>query len=349
MATFNQIYKYTITNGGGTVNLSVSDSNTTRYVFSGTATLIGNWVIQPSGSPAEGTEFDIRWQAPTTIGANSVTIFGRALTAYEALQDLQILCYYNGSAWDVDVIIDNILWQPGTGTNSRTLIVGGNTVTGTGAFSDGTNGCDSSGDYSYSSQSLNTASGDYSRAKGDGTIASANYSDSGGRDAKAIRYGEFARGSGVGAITTEKRQLSFLTASAETSDATPTLLSLNGTTGELLSIEENSLVEFDCKVIAFQRDGIAGTPGDAATWNFNGTIRNLGGTTALLDTVMYQDNTGAWGVSAQRAQDAAAAAWTVAATANNATDSLSITVTGEVNKGIVWLAYIQFTEIKLIL
>jgi hypothetical protein len=76
MATYNQVYTYTITNGGGTVNLPCSDSTTTRYVFSGTATLAANWVIQPSGNATEGMEFDIRWQSLCTQGANTVTIFG---------------------------------------------------------------------------------------------------------------------------------------------------------------------------------------------------------------------------------------------------------------------------------
>lgn len=109
MATYNQVYTYTITNGGGTVNLPCSDSTTTRYVFSGTATLAANWVIQPSGNATEGMEFDIRWQSLCTQGANTVTIFGRILSDDEALSDLTISCYYNGSSWDVDVTNNDLV------------------------------------------------------------------------------------------------------------------------------------------------------------------------------------------------------------------------------------------------
>jgi hypothetical protein len=108
MPIYNQVQTETITNGGGTFNLACGNSTTTRYVFSGTATLSSNWTIQPTGTPLQGMEFDIRWQSACTIGANSVTIFGTALTADQALNDLIITCYYNGSAWDVD-INENIL------------------------------------------------------------------------------------------------------------------------------------------------------------------------------------------------------------------------------------------------
>ena len=77
---FNNIYPYTVTNGGGTVNLDVTDSTTTRYIFSGTATLSSSLTIQPTGTAVQGMEFDIRWQAAVTIGSNSVTIFGTTLT-----------------------------------------------------------------------------------------------------------------------------------------------------------------------------------------------------------------------------------------------------------------------------
>lgn len=109
MPIYNQVYNYTITNGGGTITLSTSDSTTTRYIFSGTATLAANWVIQPGVSPLQGMEFDIRWQAAVTQGANTITIFGRVLSDDEALSDLTINCYYNGSVWEVDVVNNDLV------------------------------------------------------------------------------------------------------------------------------------------------------------------------------------------------------------------------------------------------
>src|SRR5688572_27556452 len=197
MATFNQVYTYTITAGGGTVNLDVTDNTTNIYVFSGTSTLIGNWVIQPTGSPTQGTEFDIRWQAPTTIGANSVTIFGTALTAAQALADLQISCYYNGSSWDVDIQEDGVqdIWEAGTGSNSAKLVNGGtSTASATGAINAGTNNT-ASGANSFTAGVGNTASGSQSTALGANNTASATNSVTIGDGNTATAGGAIAIGS----------------------------------------------------------------------------------------------------------------------------------------------------------
>lgn len=121
MPIYNEIEKYTVVNGGGTVNLDVTRATTTRYVFSGTATLAAGYVIQSTGTPLEGMEFDIRWQAVvTTAGSNVVTIFGTALTTVEALKELIVNCYYNGSGWKVTITEDG----GNSVTNGLSLISG---------------------------------------------------------------------------------------------------------------------------------------------------------------------------------------------------------------------------------
>lgn len=407
MAIFNQVYTYTITNGGGTLNLDVTDSTTTRYVFSGTATLAANWVIQPTGSPTQGTEFIMKWQSACTIGANSVTIFGTALTADQALNDLIITCYYNGSAWDVDIQQDGVqeIWEIGTGTNSAKLVNGGtstasgtnavnaglnntasgnqsftagsgNTATSTGSISIGTNntstaanttaigsnsdatgqqalalgeGAIASGDDSVAIQG-NTASANSAFATGQETEATADYSFSGGFRCFANRYGQFTRSSGKsssGQAATGYSQVSWLDYGNYTTNATPVLLYLDKDAGvQLITIPTNSSILFEGAINAVQLGGGAGTAGDSATWIFNGHIKNVSGTTALVDSVLYLAAAGTWGASAQRTQDAAAAAWTIAITADNGTDSLSITATGEANKNIYWEGSLKLTEIK---
>lgn len=121
MPIYNGVETYTITAGGGTVNLDVDNSTVNRYVFSGTSVLAASWVIQPTGIPLEGMEFDIRWQAPTTLGANNVTIFGRALSDDEGLSDLTINCYYDGASWDVDVVNNDLLLDTDTPVPFRGL------------------------------------------------------------------------------------------------------------------------------------------------------------------------------------------------------------------------------------
>ncbi len=137
MPIYNQVYTYTVPNGGGTISLDVTDSTTTRYIFSGTPTLSSSFTIQPTGTPVQGMEFDIRWQCSATVGVNTVTIFGTTLTTAQALVDLIATCYYNGSAWDVDIQQDSgISVTNGLGYISGSLGLGGSltqdtTITGT--------------------------------------------------------------------------------------------------------------------------------------------------------------------------------------------------------------------------
>jgi len=336
MPIYNEVEKYTVTNGGGTVNLDVTRATVTRYVFSGTATLGAGYVIQSTGTPLEGMEFAIRWQAVvTTAGANVVTVFGTVLTTAQALSDLIITVYYNGSAWDVDINEDGIqnIWEIGTGTQSFKRIGNSSLTSATGSASLGTG---------------STSSGQYSLTDGKTTLASSTYSHAGGLESIAGRYGQLSRSSGrlPGMGITDYGQWSKVTLSQITTDATSTELGLDGG-GSFITIPPTSTVFFKGSVIAQQYAGSSGTAGDNATWYFNGTITNIGGTTALTDTVLFQDNTGAWGSSAQRSQVAAAAAWTVVVTASNVDDSLYITVTGAANKNIMWLASIELTEILL--
>ena len=381
MPIYNQVQTETITNGGGTINLACGNSTTTRYVFSGTATLAANWVIQPSGTPLQGMEFDIRWQSVCTIGANSVTIFGTALTADQALNDLIITCYYNGSAWDVDINEDSNgdLWEVGSGgsTTAKLKASSGTTVTDLGAVSVG-NGCTSSGENSFTANLDNIASGNQStsfgfqttasgaasisegdrtiasgsisHAEGSLTIASEGVTHAGGLESIAGRYGQISRASGrySGLGLTDYMQWSKLTLWEYTTGGSAMILKLDGgSVGSRLTIPPTSIVAFKGHLIAHQLSGASGSPGDNATWYFNGTISNVAGTTALVDSVLYQDGTGAWGASAQRSQVANASTWLVSVAADNVNDALEITVTGQANKNIAWLCSIELTEILL--
>lgn len=377
MPIYNGVEKYTVTNGGGTVNLDVTRQTTVRYVFSGTATLAAGYVIQPTGTPAEGMEFDIRWQSVcTTAGANVVTVFGTVLTTAQALADLIITCYYNGSAWDVDIQEDGIqdIWEVGTGGPTSAKLVNGGTSTAvsTGTINAGID-CANDGSYSLSAGvdniitnswsfcvgELNTVAGDYSSclggksnnvlgeyciAQGDTCTAEAVLTHAGGNYSHTRRRAEFARASGR-ISSGNVLQYSKLTAFISTTNATPAVLALDGI-ADIPVIYANSIVYFRGEGIAIQQAGSAGTVGDNASFHFNGCITNIAGTTSLTDTVRWQDNTGAWGASATRTEVAAAATWSMVPTANNGTDTLDITVTGEANKTVYWLCNLEFTEIR---
>jgi len=108
MPIYNGTFSQTLTSGGGTINLTVADPTITKYELKGSTTLTGSWTIQPTGTPAHGMEFDIRYQADITLDGNNITIFGVPLTEAQAVSDLTITAFYDGSVWDVD-IIDNAL------------------------------------------------------------------------------------------------------------------------------------------------------------------------------------------------------------------------------------------------
>lgn len=93
-----------ITNVGGNLQQDVAEPVDTYYV-SGSATMIGNLQITPSGTPATGLTFFFIWKANLDIVTNSTTVivFGKALTAVQVTKLNYITASYNGSSWDVDV------------------------------------------------------------------------------------------------------------------------------------------------------------------------------------------------------------------------------------------------------
>lgn len=82
--------------------LSVSDS-VEKYYIVGAATATGNYSINPTGSPQQGTTFLFKYKAVLVLGSYTFSIFGQSITANQLLSDLDIECYYDGSAWMVEV------------------------------------------------------------------------------------------------------------------------------------------------------------------------------------------------------------------------------------------------------
>jgi hypothetical protein len=89
---------------------------------------------------------------------------------------------------------------------------------------------------------------------------------------------------------------------------------------------------------ARQIGGIAGTVGDSATWVILGCIKRTGATTSFVGS---PSGTG----TPSGFNDAAAATWSLALTADDANETLQITATGETNKSINWHFSIFTTEV----
>lgn len=96
--------EYTITAGGGTIEVSPGDSGK-YYIFSGTATLTNNWVVQYDPlyhiSETKGMWLELIWQADVDLNGRSITILGNTLTQEQASATGRALFEYDGSNWQM--------------------------------------------------------------------------------------------------------------------------------------------------------------------------------------------------------------------------------------------------------
>jgi hypothetical protein len=100
---FSQKIEYmdtiTLTNGGGTENIPLTNNNL-NYLIYGSGDLSSSWTIQPSGVYLFGTEIYFQYRANMNLNGNTITIFGKELTDYEASADMIIKGVYDGSSWN---------------------------------------------------------------------------------------------------------------------------------------------------------------------------------------------------------------------------------------------------------
>jgi hypothetical protein len=125
-------------------------------------------------------------------------------------------------------------------------------------------------------------------------------------------------------LTINQDEIINLTAS--TTDDTPTEMTSGGS---FLTLATDTTVAFSILVVARRTD----VDGESAAYKIEGCIDNNAGTTALVGsaptTVIAEDT----------------AAWDVVATANDAGDRLTLTVTGEVGKTISWRAKVMYAQV----
>ena len=199
--------------------------------------------------------------------------------------------------------------------------------------------------YAMSFGGVNISSGYASTTFGAYNEASQPYTVASGLAADAFREGQTAHSSSNHAAGTIA-QHSVVQCLVITTDATKTTLLLNGVSG-LITIAPNSVANCYVKVTGIQQGGGSGSAGTVATFNAWVTIKNIGGTTALVDSPLYMDNTGTVSATpASSAQDAAAATWALDLTPDNANDALLVEVTGEASKTIYWHATVCIDEVK---
>lgn len=215
-----------------------------------------------------------------------------------------------------------------TGAANGALIGGGylNDITSTAHYSVLPGGYDnnitSSGvAHTLSGGSGNTISGSaaYSTIPGGrNNVATASYGTAIGYDALAQWTGAVAISAGKKTTNGDRQAVTVLWSGTSTS-ATPVELFLGGDGSSVFSIPSNSVASYDLTVAVARSD----TPGDTATYFRRGRIKNIAGTTTLVEI----------GAASLDDEDAGAAACSFALTAvDAATDYLKPSFTGEAAK-----------------
>lgn len=93
---------FALTNAGATETLVAGIDKRYQHITGSGITLLGSWVWTAGGTPIEGDEFMVHFNAANTVlNGNTITIFGQNITALMALQgDCFVYAIYNGSTWD---------------------------------------------------------------------------------------------------------------------------------------------------------------------------------------------------------------------------------------------------------
>lgn len=118
-----------------------------------------------------------------------------------------------------------------------------------------------------------------------------------------------------------------------TNDDTPEeILDNSEAVPQQVLIDEDTTVAFKIFITGTQTDYVGsaiGTIGDTLTAEVTGAIRNVGGTTELVNATVTE---------VARINDPDADTWDYVVDADDSTDALTVTVTGEVGKIIKWSA-----------
>jgi hypothetical protein len=187
-----------------------------------------------------------------------------------------------------------------------------------------------SGGFSSAMGDGNAVSGLASHAEGSMNECIGNYSHAEGMNARAYNHFQHAKSSGgfnnPGEIG--EAQYTNLLARAATFDDSPTDL-IVGEEGTIL-LEPDKMNAFHIRLVASSDDRSEGS-----FYEFKGLVRR--NTSALSTTILGSVNKSVISESVP--------AWDASVSADTVTGSLKITVTGEADKSIRWVAYIEMIEV----
>lgn len=98
---YDGVNTFPLTNAGGTQTLVAGIDKKFQHITGSGITLLGSWVWTFGGSPIEGDEFVIHYNADTiNLNGNNITIGGNILTQLQAnAGNTIVFCVYDGSSW----------------------------------------------------------------------------------------------------------------------------------------------------------------------------------------------------------------------------------------------------------
>jgi hypothetical protein len=209
-------------------------------------------------------------------------------------------------------------------TQSDSIALGNGNLAMNGGFSVGDNNTSSFGSAAIGGG--NSATGEYSLAAGLQCQSSENVSVSFGFRARSDRLGMFSHAIGFFEVAGDTQFAKFVLRIKTTND-TPTTLMINGNVR--LTIPSGKVFSFIAQITGIKSDGSA-----VAKYIREGTIKNVGGTTSLVGSIItvgtdHEDSAGT----------------DVAITADDTNDALDISVTGIAAETWRWTAVVQGVEI----
>jgi len=218
-------------------------------------------------------------------------------------------------------------FQQGTSTSATGLASHAEGVStlasGTGSHAEG-NSTIASGTGSHAEGYSTLANGNYSHTDGYYTTASASGSYAGGAYANSSHAYEWSRSN------TSLGQYGTITLSAQTSNATPTQLSIGGTGVDYFTIPTNTAYYVDLTLMAFNPNT------NTRTWNGKANIYNNAGTVAIDGTGFIMNI-----VTGSLSGGTIA----IAVAAVNTNDRLAISVTGSIGTDIRWFAKADYIKL----
>ncbi len=96
----------------GTISIPVDQTSAGSYpvvadnIITGAVTLVGPLAISPSGTPTNGQNVNVIWNASVTLAGTNITIFGETVPDELAAKNFVAECVYDGAAWVVNILPD---------------------------------------------------------------------------------------------------------------------------------------------------------------------------------------------------------------------------------------------------